>query len=366
MFRHSGKAPFHPNVVLIITDSWSNHLIDFDSAEMPLLGKMKPHLQQDLVWRNFQSSFNATINAVETMVANTDFERFFSSKYRYNRLASATAAPFLNSGYNPEFICGIETSWRNIYRAIPTQGFSRVVGKFDILKEMPQATTNHTWGVYDHCMLDYTFSRLEQNTDTLKPLFLMCLTSTSHTPFEFPDDISLPEITLPDSLKNYFLTPQDLTMKYLKGFQYSNYALGSFMDRIKNSPLKDNTIVIITGDHNIRSIMPYKGDEEMSHSVPLYMYLPENIRSSVQAHCERYGSHNDIIPTLAPLVFDDTDYFCLGNDLMSDTARQSSFVSINNMLVTCPDSLCLDSMVHLANARRAISRIYFRRTLNHE
>ena len=90
---------------------------------------------------------------------------------------------------------------------------------------------------------------------------MLCLTSTSHTPFELPPDYELPSIKLTDEALEQFSVDEEITYNYLQAYQYSNRMLGDFMDKIKGSELADNTIVIITGDHNIRSVLPYNTQE---------------------------------------------------------------------------------------------------------
>lgn len=347
------------NVVIILTESWSNYLIDFNRpGTFDLLGPMAKHLQEDIIFRNFQSSGNSTIDCVEMLTVNTPYSRLFTSKYRQIQFPTSIALPFDSNGYNSEFISGIDISWRNLYTVLPNQGFKRVVGKYDILKERPTSKSNRTWGVYDHDMLNYVADRLDSSR---KPQFYLCMTSTSHTPFEFPDDYKLSPLQLTDSVARNFTINKNQSLEYLTAFQYETWSLGNFMSRLKTSPLKDNTVVVITGDHNIRTLLNYSGQgmNRYQYSVPLYIYLPPQLRKSVKVNAEVYGSHSDILPTLASLLLSDVRYFALGQNLFDSTITKRGSISINQMQVLHSPQITTKKAELKANARNAISKWLF-------
>ena len=164
------------------------------------------------------------------------------------------------------------------YEVLPNQGFNRVVGKYEILDKNPDVECNKTWGVYDHDMLNYLFEQLQRSD---KPQFIVSLTSTSHTPFEFPKDYYLPELNLKDKLSNFAIN-EDIATDYIKGFQYESRALGDFIQKIKSSDLADNTIVAITGDHNIRMLFPYTEINLCVEALcSLYVYMPELLGNTI-------------------------------------------------------------------------------------
>lgn len=260
-----------PNIILIIAESWSNRLIDIDKS---LVGNMRRHLEEDITFRNFQSVCNATIGTIERITIGTPFPRVFSSKFRYRLMPTSIALPFNNSGYKSIFMTGMDQAWENCNTALQTQGFGEIIGKYELQHQHPEYKNNHV-GVYDHHLMDALLEQLQNNNDS-KPLFIMTITTTNHPPFEMPNDITLtplnPRIF---TMSHWSEKPKALT-KYLQGYQYENYALAEFMTKLKQSPYATNTIVFITGDHNMRAIFKYETEEEIRwrNSVPLYIYLP--------------------------------------------------------------------------------------------
>ncbi len=341
------------NVVIILTESWSNRLIDYEKLYgMELLGEMRQHLDTDILFRHFLSATNGTIDAVEHMTISAAYPHMFTSAYRNISYPTASAKLFANNGYETSFVSGIEISWRNLFEVLPHQGFEHVIGKYEMLDAMPNAECNRTWGVYDHDMLQYVNDKLCQPHS--KPQFMLCLTSTSHTPFEFPNDYQFGHFELNDNTLNAFATDNATTTEYLHGYQYESNELGRFMTRLKASPAAQNTIVAITGDHNIRLILP--NDENnmwMRYSVPLYLYVPNNI--NINADTTRMGSHSDIIPTMANLTLSNANYFKVGQNLLADSLSCTIGINTEYIISSMPDSLA----TRKADALNALKKIYF-------
>lgn len=348
----SPKAP-KMNVVVFLTESWSNQLIDYEAKyDMDLLGEMRKHINEDICFRHFLSATNGTIDAVEHLTISAAYPHIFTSSYRNIEYPTASAKLFRDNGYKTSFVSGIEISWRNLIDVLPLQGFDHVIGKYEILDTHPNAECNTTWGVYDHEMLSFVNEKLSQNTE--KPQFMLCLTSTSHTPFEFPDNYQFGKFILNEKTKNAFVTDDATTTDYLHGYQYESNELGRFMTQLKKSPIAQNTIVAITGDHNIRLILPT--DEEktwLRYSVPLYIYVPNNLVQN--ADTTRCGSHADIIPTLANLTLSNATYFKAGQDLFADTLTTTIGINTDCVISSQPDSVAQRK----ANALNALKKIYF-------
>ncbi|MBN1181358.1 MAG: sulfatase-like hydrolase/transferase [Bacteroidales bacterium] len=348
----------HPNIIFILVESWSNQLIDFDNENVDLLCSMKQHLKDDILFRNFQSSANGTLSSLENLILSSPYHPVFDSKYRYIASPASIAMPFKEAGYETNFITGLALNWRHLNEAMPVQGFDNAIGKNTILNEKTDAKSNETWGIYDHYVLDYIFDKHEKAE---KPQFTLCLTTTSHTPFELPPDYELPEFSLTPDMLAQFCVEEKIAHDYLTAFQYSNRALGDFMTKIKNSELKTNTIVIVTGDHNVRSIIPYNTPETLRYknAVPLYIYLPENIRENLVVNTDRWASHYDIFSSIIPLVLSDTKYFAMGQNIFDTTANSNTFYSINQYSIFHNDGLTDEEANRIVNARMAITRFYY-------
>ena len=147
----------------------------------------------------------------------------------------------------------------------------------------PEYKSNHV-GVYDHHLLNSILERLHEQ-DNKKPQFILAITTTNHPPFEMPDDMVLPPLNESIYDNNCWAESRSVLEKYLRGYQYENIVLAKFMTELKQSTVASNTIVMITGDHNVRSILKYDTAESLRwrNSVPLYIYLPPAIRAQIRS-----------------------------------------------------------------------------------
>lgn len=350
-----------PNVLIIYEESWSNYLMNLDSPRCDMLLGMRRHLKEDLLFRNFQSVGNGTIASIENIVSSVPFPRFFSSPYRFHCLPSSVALPFNESGYTTEFISGMDVAWENCAEALKHQQFTKVTGKFTLKEQHPEYEYNSI-GVFDHHLFRSIQERLDQQT--AKPQMMLCMTTTNHPPFEFPKDVQLKAV--PDDYYNNVCFAEknhEVLQKYITGFRYANKTLGDFLDKFKQSKAAENTIVIISGDHNVRSIIDYtQVNKRWERSVPLYIYLPPYLRKeSHRSMTNRWGSHDDILATLAPFAFRNTKYMCLGNNLLKEGVMDSTYYSANvEQLLACPAYHA--QAQRIVSARNLLRIVFFQQT----
>jgi len=314
-----------PNVVFVFMESMSNYNMTFDSEQTNLMGRLKPHFKSDIVFRNFVSSGNTTIQSLEFLLTNSPIS-LTQSPYRFQPLPTGTAFPFKRSGYETTFITGGETSWRNIHELAPNQGFDKLLGKHDIYSDIKNSEGNH-WGAYDEHLFEYAFKKLSATNKA--PQFMFIQTTSNHTPFDLPSTYKPANIALSAEVKKRLLVDESLAIKNLNCLQYSNDCLGAFLDRIKHSSLAKNTIVVATGDHNNLMLFDFDESRQLDQrGVPLYMYVPERYQLRGSIDTSRYGSHKDIFPTIYHLALSDTRYFNIGNNLL-DTGNKQFFFGMN-------------------------------------
>lgn len=95
------------------------------------------------------------------------------------------------------------------------------------------------WGIPDPVLFDYALKGLSE-LDT--PFYAQILTLSNHLPFDFEWDIEFPE---------YLQNDDSYLARYRRGIYYTDRALAHFFERFLASPLSDNTLLVVTGDHGI-------------------------------------------------------------------------------------------------------------------
>lgn len=367
LFEAVGDTLSHrqPNVVVVYAESWSNVMFRLDSPSFDVEQGMDRHFADDLLFTNIQSVQNGTVASIENIAVSTPYPRLFRSRYRLKVLPTSIALPFKDSGYDTEFISGMDMAWENCAEAMTCQQFDKVSDKYHLLAEDKSYAYNGI-GIYDEHLLNSIYNRLQAGSD--KPQMMLAITTTNHPPFDFPDGMNLTEI--PDEVYDnamFGVKDKAVLRKYIDGFRYLNSSLAVFLDRVKASPAADNTVIVITGDHNVRSVIDYNVvGSEWKHSVPLYVYLPPMLRKDVyKTMTSRYGSHDDILSTLAPMAFRNTKYYKMGNNLLSDTLQNTIFYSANVDQLLAADSLMTQAERRI-KARDMLRHMYFRRIFEEE
>lgn len=359
-----------PDVVLILSESWSGYLCDLGLRQegSNLLCGMDRHFKDDLLFKNYQSVHNGTIATIENLTISTSYPRVFMSKYRYKQFDTSFAKPFAESGYKTTFLSGMDEGWENAGIGLRTQGFETIFMN-DILAKHPEYKYSSI-GIYDHHVMEYLYELLMEKQDA--PHLYVVMTTTNHPPFDYPDDISLPSV--PESLYDMpsFANKRSVQEKYIHGFQYANMAISGFLDRVKGSRLANSTIVMATGDHNVRTAIKYGNDNGLAsnrweHSVPLYIYLPKELRGtkdgSYNCDTNKWGCHYDIMSTLAPLTLKKgVRYLNIGQNLLADSLNEVNTYSYN-IESTLADKNCVFNATKKANARECLLRLYIQRII---
>lgn len=153
------------------------------------------------------------------------------------------------------------------------------------------------------------------------PFYAQFVTASSHHPFKVPDRFR--KITVPDSMQDTMLGD------YLAAVNYADYAIGTFVERLKAEGLWEDTVVMIYGDHfglqpqhvdpeEVHSALGIRYDSRISRfNIPLIIHAPGMPAGKT---VERTGGQLDMMPTLANLLgipLRDSGFNAYGQDLLN-------------------------------------------------
>lgn len=148
-----------------------------------------------------------------------------------------------------------------------------------------------------------------------EPFFAFMVALTSHTPYEFPEDLEKLD------LSGY---EDDLVKGYYHTVHYVDEAVGEMVGQLKEEGLWDDSIIVFYGDHD--SGLTHQGTElaidagavntvdlfELDHGVPLFIKVPGVDTGDIN---DSVGGQIDIAPTILDLIGIDPPYM-LGNSLL--------------------------------------------------
>lgn len=321
----SFKAKNPPHVVLVVMESFGTYWNDHDSESFQILGDLKPHFDQGVLFKNFLPAENGTIGSIVSVATSQVIRpgaRFLSeSEFMKTALRSSGNLPFKESGYDTHFVYGGKLGWRDLGKFLAVQGYDRLWGADEIREAMPElnnfseADLGNEWGIYDEYL--YTFIDEQIRTAT-KPQFFLVLTTSNHPPFEYPSSYQPKKIELSAELLAKITVDEELARKRFTGLQYANQKMAEFLTRIQKSTLNENTIVALTGDHSFWIAKGVGFDLEFKrYAVPFFLMIPENYRPK-SIDLQKFGSHEDIFPTLINLALSDKKFLKLGEDMFSE------------------------------------------------
>ena len=231
-----------PHVLLIILEGFGTSLMDYPEVA-PNLNELA---QEGLHFAHcYANSFRTDRGLVSLLSGHPGLPRTSIMKIpAKSRALPCLAGSMANAGYSTQFIYGGDINFTSMQGYLRTGGYQRIIADKDFpLKEQ----NSSKWGVHD----EHTFARLYdlmQQYDKDTRTFTTLLTLSSHEPFEVPYQ------RLKEAIPN--------------AFAYTDHHLGMLIRQLKQLPLWDELLVIITADHGF-----YFPEGEYFHS-PRYFQVP--------------------------------------------------------------------------------------------
>ena len=165
-------------------------------------------------------------------------------------------------------------------------------------------------------VLDYSF-------ECGSSFCVLGITITSHVPFMYGVEHTMHKVNNIPQIMN----------AYLNCLHYTDSCIGVLLDSVLNSPLADNTMIVITGDHTIfrdeigfSDMTEYAQENDIDFRAghtftPLIIYSP-NIEGNIQIMDTCYQM--DIFPTILHLIGAEDYYWQgLGVNLLDSVARNN-------------------------------------------
>ena len=198
-------------------------------------------------------------------------------------------------GYESEFIYGGESHFDNMRGFFLANGFSQVTDQNDYKNPVFKGS----WGVSDEDLFNKTIERLQEKHEEGKQSFTLVFTSSNHAPFEFPDG----RISLYDKEKG---TDNNAV-------KYTDYALGQFIKKARESDYWKDSIFLVVADHDIR----VKGES----TIPIERFhIPGLILGAdiKPRRIKTVASQVDLPTTLLSLLGIDSRHPMVGRDLTQE------------------------------------------------
>ncbi|MDY6322253.1 MAG: LTA synthase family protein [Succinivibrio sp.] len=316
-----------PDIVFSVEESMSTHMFKYDDPQKrDLYGALREHFAQDYVFWNFLSEGNGTMDSLTRMLVGVPDLNLSTSMQADRDYVTNAFKLFKEKGYRIVFVTGCIGSWRDMDTYFRSLGVDEIYEQSTLQKWFPDATS-FAWGVDDEYMFRGALKVLRERADP-RPIFLLTLSISNHPPFRVADGVTPQKIPLTDEELKRFPYPNTTTL--FATFRYANDQLGKFISEVKKDPrLADNTVLAVTGDHNMRGIGYTAHPDELAlgHAVPFYLYLPPRLRAltDITYDPSRWASQKDIFATIASHALSGATLFSFGCDALAQDRSSCPF-----------------------------------------
>lgn len=281
-----------PNVFIIVVESLSSSF----SGKSNYLGSFTPFLdslaQKSLVWNNALSCAERTYGALPNLLASAPQG---GKKGMINiRLGSDKDFPMQSNliselsenDYHTSFSYGGDPLFNHMEYYLNFLGIDELYCKDDFLQEeklrdsLPEKL--YEWGFSDSIVFEKSLAR---KAKVKEPFLEIILTLGIHSPFD------------QNEIKSHLADTCGFNKNIAKAILKCDENIALFFDKVKRTSYYDNTIFLITGDHNVGTL-DLRSPLEIFH-VPLMIYSPL-LQKTGEFHS--VVTHRDIAPSLYALL----------------------------------------------------------------
>ena len=321
LVAHGADAPAgqpRKNLLFFLMESWSAEpFLYHDRKEFDVLGRLAPAMGQPCHFSNFDSAQPGTHPSLEAILFSSPVTPLTLGPQGKQPIPWAIPLLLKKAGYRTVFVTSARAGWRELDRVLKTQGFDEVIDASHLKAAYPEADLG-IWGVWDSYVFRYLSERLKKPQD--QPLFVFVLTATNHPPYDLPPEYQRVQR---NQARWGGERSADTLWLNIDSYHYATDLLGGLVQEVRNGPLRGNTVIAATGDHNVRSFGVYATPERryLMSQVPFVIW-DEGLACGPQQRLP--ASHRDMFPTLFPLLGIHKGYVMTGRNLLLDPARQAN------------------------------------------
>lgn len=334
-FADSGKLNV---VVLFIESARAMELLHQELGPI-LYPRLRQRLAHQALW--FPQAYSPCVEAGLTV--RGEFATLCSMLPNIGGPAPAIAYPgiritclatlFKEAGYRTTWFNAHNKSYHN------KDAFESLHGTDEFYDERYFAAQGITerigWGLADGPVLQQTLQKLLEIHGGGEHFFAHVTTLSSHHPFRPTAKGKLPE-DLVQRAKH-----KRSHSGYLSRIRYVDDAVGDFLDKLFASPLGDNTLVVVLGDHSITTKpffeIPMLTRHQNRFRVPL-AFLAKNV--PLAKRYDWFAHQIDVAPTIAEVVGLGGRVSWLGRNVLREPGSPFVFLSSTGLHYRTAKRLC--------------------------
>ncbi|WP_245574829.1 LTA synthase family protein [Aequorivita capsosiphonis] len=308
-----------PNIIFICLESFDANFLTHFGNKDKLTPNLDSLLDQSVYFENIYATGTRTVRGMEAIMLSVPPSPGRSIvKREENSNLYNIGDVFKEKGYSRTFFYGGDGYFDNMNNFFGGNGFDIVDrGRGYLFDDSFKAKRKNiededvhfenAWGISDQDIYAQVIKEADLSFEVNKPFFNFIMTTSNHRPYSYPEN----SIDIPSG------NGRNGAVKY------TDFAIGEFLNKIKDKPWFSNTVIAIMADHCSSSA----GRRELNvgkYHIPAIIYnLPNTPNTKIKAQ----ASQIDFFPTLfGYLGWDYTSNF-YGMDINTiDVSQQRAFI----------------------------------------
>ena len=339
-----------PNVIMITIESLSADFLETFGNRQHITPVLDSLAHNSVLFTNMYATGTRTVRGMEALslsipptpgssiVRRQDNDNLYTIGYMFQQ-----------QGYEAGFFYGGDGYFDNMNQYFGANGYavtdrsrSRLsTDDFQSLHHIiPDSLVNfeNAWGICDGDLYNAVIKDADTNFKEGKLFYSFVMTTSNHKPYTYPTG----KIDIPSG------SGRDGAVKY------TDYAIGEFINKIKNKPWFNNTVIIFVADHCASSAGKNEIDIAKYHIPAIIYNLPNQSRLNITKEC----SQIDLYPTLFGLLNWEYNSNLYGENVLSDRYQPRALLGTYQKLAYMKN----DSLVILGPQQKVETFLYNKTT----
>lgn len=287
-------AEQQPNVIMITIESFSADFMNHFGNTQNITPNLDLLADSSILFTNMYATGTRTVRGMEALTLAIPPTPGSSIVRRPNNNHLFTiGSVFEKKGYQSTFFYGGDGYFDNMNQYFSGNGYDIVdrgrnltVGdKYETNRKLindGEVSFENAWGISDGDLYNQVIKDADEKFKHHQKFYDFVMTTSNHRPFTYPSN----KIDLPSG------SGREGAVKY------TDYAIGDFINKIKNKPWFKNTVIIFVADHCASSAGKNEIDISKYH-IPCMIY---NLKGITHQNINQMTSQIDLYPTLFDLL----------------------------------------------------------------
>lgn len=207
-----------------------------------------------------------------------------------------------NEGYVADMLYGGDINFTNMQSYFFSAGYSKITAD----RDFPLSSRLSKWGANDDITFAYLYDELTKREKGGRWLSTF-LTLSSHEPFEVPY--------------------RRLEHPFLNSVAFTDSCIGHFIDKLKQTPVWDDLLIIMVADHGFRYPESLTEYEPLRYHIPM-IWTGGAVKQPVKV--TTIGNQTDLAATLLNQMGLPHQEFMFSKDLLDPRYPAHAFYTYNN------------------------------------